>query len=397
MLGAALLGIERFRIKQSLRRLPLRISVTGTRGKSTVTRLISAVLTEAGYSVLAKTTGSRPVILLPDGSEREIVRRGGASILEGRKLISLASRMGVKAFVAEMMSIHPEAMQVESEKIIQPHILVITNVRVDHIAQWGFSREQAAQGFAHAIPKRGTVFIPQEEIRSVLRDAIAKRKAALQVVPEDLNDPGLNYWDSHSGHEFAQNRRLTVAVAGFLGINRDVAIKGMKEASPDFGGLRAWQASLNQDKQEWFLVSGFAANDPESSRMILDRLRKHQIIKQKKIIGLLNLRKDRVDRTWHWLEVFRRGFFPELDRLVVAGEHASVFKHRLSRYSDKNHIKRSMSLNPVALKPMPPAKLMDSLLELEPEGGVVLGLGNMGGMGEALVSYWEQIGRPYVL
>ncbi len=36
-----------------------------------MTRLIAACLREAGYSVLAKTTGSKPIIIFPDGEEKE--------------------------------------------------------------------------------------------------------------------------------------------------------------------------------------------------------------------------------------------------------------------------------------------------------------------------------------
>ena len=48
---------------RALNRIPIRIHVNGTRGKSSVTRLISAGLREAGFAVLGKTTGSDPRIL----------------------------------------------------------------------------------------------------------------------------------------------------------------------------------------------------------------------------------------------------------------------------------------------------------------------------------------------
>ena len=339
--------------------------------------------------MLAKTTGSKPVILFPDGTEKEINRRGGASILEGKKLAALASQLGAKVLVAEMMSIHPEAMKVESEKLIQAHIFVITNVRIDHIAQWGFSRERAARCFANSIPERSTVFIPQEEMLSVFKDTIAKRKAELREVPTEPNDSELLLKELTSGNEFEQNLRLSLAVADFLEIKRDFTFRGMEKASPDFGGLRTWQASLGSCRDDWYFISGFAANDPESTRMVLDKLLQKPILQKKKVIGILNLRKDRGDRTWHWLRVLNQGNFPELDRLVVTGEHAYVFKRKLRRCSEK--------LNLAVLKQMPPANLMDSLQEMEPEGAVVLGMGNMGGRGAALVRYWEQIGRPYVL
>ncbi|HPG96753.1 MAG TPA: poly-gamma-glutamate synthase PgsB, partial [Rectinema sp.] len=49
-----------------LKAVPIRILVNGTRGKSTVTRLIAAGLAAGGLRVYAKTTGSAARIILPD-------------------------------------------------------------------------------------------------------------------------------------------------------------------------------------------------------------------------------------------------------------------------------------------------------------------------------------------
>src|SRR5512137_2539029 len=75
-------GLELFRLERARRRVGRRIAVTGTRGKSGVTRLIAAGLRASGAKVLAKTTGSKPVVILPDGSEREIARAGPPSVRE---------------------------------------------------------------------------------------------------------------------------------------------------------------------------------------------------------------------------------------------------------------------------------------------------------------------------
>jgi UDP-N-acetylmuramyl tripeptide synthase len=67
----AYLLAERILLGRRRRRIPLRIAVTGTRGKSSVVRLIAAAMREAGLSVLAKTTGSQPILIHPDGEEEE--------------------------------------------------------------------------------------------------------------------------------------------------------------------------------------------------------------------------------------------------------------------------------------------------------------------------------------
>jgi len=52
-------GHEAWRHRRALRALPIRIHVNGSRGKSSVTRLVAAALREGGIPTAAKTTGSK--------------------------------------------------------------------------------------------------------------------------------------------------------------------------------------------------------------------------------------------------------------------------------------------------------------------------------------------------
>jgi len=55
--------IEQINHYKRVKRIPIRIHVNGTRGKSITTRLIAAGLREAGFKVLAKTTGILPRLI----------------------------------------------------------------------------------------------------------------------------------------------------------------------------------------------------------------------------------------------------------------------------------------------------------------------------------------------
>ena len=96
------LTVEAFRLRRWQGAIPLRVAVTGTRGKSTVVRLLAAVLREDGWKVLAKTTGSEASLILPDGSERTLRRRGRPSILEQVRLLALGARLGADVVVHSM-------------------------------------------------------------------------------------------------------------------------------------------------------------------------------------------------------------------------------------------------------------------------------------------------------
>ena len=52
-----LLILEKRRNERNLKKLKIRVNVNGIRGKSTITRMIFAILREAGCQVVGKTTG----------------------------------------------------------------------------------------------------------------------------------------------------------------------------------------------------------------------------------------------------------------------------------------------------------------------------------------------------
>jgi len=150
--------------------------VTGTRGKSSVVRLIAASLRESGLAVAAKTTGSKPIIIFPDGSEKEIQRRGSPTILEEKEVLKDAVNSQAQALVLELMSIHPESLYTESVQILRPNILVITNVRLDHLVQMGTSMEEIAASFSSSISDNCTIFIPKEEYFPIFQSIAGKVK-----------------------------------------------------------------------------------------------------------------------------------------------------------------------------------------------------------------------------
>ena len=328
---------------------------------------------EAGFTVLAKTTGSRPVIIRPDGSEREIRRRGPATILEGKQLLKAAAECEARALVAEMMSIHPESSFVESTKILKPKVLAITNVRVDHVAQMGSSRDRVARCLATAISNGMTVLVPDEECLPVFEDLTERHGSRLIRVSKNRED------EDHTPRsiEIEENRRMALALAEHLGIERETAIRGMSNAQPDLGAPQAWSLDVGSPPCRWQTVSLFAANDPESTRKALDYVLNNAVASAEPMVGLLSLRRDRGDRTLQWVEAIEKDGFPELERLFVIGDHASVVAKKLRAH---------------ALRRCSPESVMAEISRDVPAGGMLVGMGNMGGVGKELVSYWSTEG-----
>ncbi len=364
----------------------MRIAVTGTRGKSTVTRFIAASLRESGHSVLGKTTGSKPVIILPDGREEEILRTGLPTILEEKKVLRRAANLGVRTLVVELMSIQPESSRIESQRILRPQILVITNVRLDHRDEMGRTKPEIAQSLAPAIPSGATVFLPDEEYYPKFERAADRMRARIVRVKRE--------WAREAGppqglsplFSFEEDLRLALAVSAHLGVRREATLRGIAEAEPDFGSLKIWEAKLGTPPAPWLLVSAFAANEPESTGLVLAHLKEGLSLSGRKLVGILNFRQDRGDRTWQWVTALETGYFRDFSRLFFVGAH--VHSLRLRKLSSLSQL-----FAPLASKS--PTAVMNEIVERTNSSAVLVGIGNMGGLGEALVEHWQKIGRPY--
>jgi poly-gamma-glutamate synthase PgsB/CapB len=376
------------------------VAVGGTRGKSGVTRLVAAGLRESGARVLAKTTGSKPVLIFPDGSEREIPRTGPASIREQVRLIRLAAATDADTLVSEMMSIGPECLAAESRDILKPGVLALTNVRLDHLDEMGRRKDDIARSLASAFPERADIFIPKEEVYPVFEEAAARTASRLHPVAplaavERRGEGAPLPFDA-----FEPNVRLALAVLASLGVGEETAMRGMAKATPDFGSLRIWRGRFGDPPRPAVCISAFAANDPESSAVALLKIggefpphRRdaggNSPHSSRRWVGLLSLREDRGDRTLQWIRAAGEGFFREFARVVLLGPPARA------------------ALRKIRKSPLPggtvfsiydgssPEVLMNRVVSAAPGEPVVVGLGNIVGPGERLVRFWDEKGTPH--
>jgi len=361
-----------------LRRLPVRIHVNGTRGKSSVTRLISGGLRGGGLKVFAKTTGTKPRMIFVDGTEAPVLRVGKANIIEQKRIVAEAVRQGADYFVTECMGVQPHLQLLLENQLIRSQVGVITNVRSDHLDEMGPTMEHVAASLANSIPKDGILFTAEEkhldilQARAAMRNSKVVKASGCTISDDDMR--GFTYL------EHRDNVALALAVCEHFDVKRECALKGMQEATPDPGVLRRYKIETQGKIIEF--VNAFAANDPDSFKIIWDMLQIHRE-PGKTLIVLVNSRKDRIQRAEQLGEFIASEL--DADYYVISGEytHALVAK-AIASGLPHNKIEN--------LGGRPLESIFHSIVNLTAEKSLVFGIGNIVGFGEEIVNFFKERG-----
>ena len=347
---------------RSVFNLPIRIHVNGTRGKSSVTRLIAAGLRESGLKVLAKTTGTTPRVINEFGQDRVIHRLRSASIGEQVKLMRSFSYKKPDAIVMECMAVNPQYQWVSEHKIVQSTLSVITNVRADHLDEMGTTNSEIAYSLSNTIPYNSTCITSEKDQYPVL-EKISKIRQT-KISQSDINDIDKKYLQEFPFLEHPENLSLALRVCEKLGIDKKVALNGMKKTIPDPGALFIFKLFYKNNCNNF--ISGFAANDPESTKMVWDLI--DQRYDGKKCI-FLNTRDDRRYRTLQLLDLVLKDIRP--DMFIVRADNIS---NLLLKYD----------VNDIELKQFSMSATVDDVVDeiINLNSFNVLGIGNIVGWGE---------------
>ena len=372
-----LLLLERLLLQQLRKCFSLVIHVNGTRGKSTVTRMIHALLRQQGMEVFAKTTGSAPRFLLPNGTEKTIKRLGPANIREQRNIMLLSAIMRKEkntALVFECNAIEKELQSI-SIKWLKPDINIITNVREDHRAELG-NAENAASIFAGAINSNSVLITGDKKFIDLWEKTAEEKELKLFCNKDDdvLSRP--------SGQAFPENIYCLLSIAEYLGIEKEEALKSIEEHSKDEGAYReySWELSRKNPAQIIF-ADARAANDTESTLLLLKSAYKKTIEEKsiKRILLLIN-RKDRPDRTMDFMQLLIKLSQKEediihFDDILVLGHNPIFFNKKLKT-------------NGINYKTVKNIKMLNTILEKTQEKNILIfAMGNYGGHGKE-VSRW---------
>ncbi len=368
------LVLERIRHEQRLKRIKIRIHVNGTRGKSSVTRLIAAALRRSGIRTLAKTTGMTPELILPDGTRETIRRWAPANILEQLKVIRRADQLQVDAVVIECMALDPVLQFVSETKLIRSTIGVITNVRPDHFEVMGGNLDDIAKALSQTIPERATLITADAAYfplfsslaRTVQTDAILADAATICIPHE---------WQGHL--IFTENLAIAKQVCSQLALDPALVDSILDEECSLSEGSVIFTRSMDSGKI--CFIDAFSANDIESTRIIQDWAfaRTHC---PKPWIALYNNREDRPLRMRSFA-----GFLAQASRydcVAVVGDSLGLATRYLSQSLPGNSVLPIRSSTPELV-------IAELFKKLSCPEFTIVGMGNEKGAGLLLSRFFR--------
>ncbi|ELK46407.1 poly-gamma-glutamate synthase PgsB [Halobacillus sp. ACCC02827] len=372
--------------KKHINALPIRVNVNGVRGKSTVTRLITGVVKEAGYKTIGKTTGTSARMIFWDTPEEQPIKRRaeGPNIREQRMVVKEAADRGAEALISECMAVNPDYQVTFQEKMLQANIGVIVNVLEDHMDVLGPTLDEVADSFTATIPYNGHLIVTESPYLDMFRETAQERNTKV-IVADDSRIPD-DFLLKFEYMVFPENASLALAVAEAIGIDEETAFRGMLNAQPDPGAMRI--LPLGNYENPSYFVNGFAANDATSTINIWKRVEFLGYPTENPIV-IMNCREDRVDRT----EQFAEDVLPYIptDTLVLIGETTEPIVQAVEEGSIRVE-------NFIDLEGKSTDEIMDVLAGMM-NGRVLYGVGNIHGAAEPMIEQLQEykVQKPQVI
>ena len=233
-----------------------RILVTGSRGKSSVVRMLHAALSAHGLQTWSRITGVVPRELGPGGT-RDILRSSGAHVEEMSWWLQQLPA-DTEAVVLENSAISEE-FQGLAGKWLRPDVTVFTNAVPDHQEAWGPTRQSAAEVLVGGFPRGGRVIVPSDLSRDHYLGRLFTDRACEVVFADPVENVEPDYR--------AANLGLALAAANSLGLESASALEAMCDIGQDRYDFRVVEHGGAE------LAMAFSVNDITSTRGLFRALR----------------------------------------------------------------------------------------------------------------------------
>ena len=360
-----------------LRRIPVRVHVNGTRGKTSMVRLIAAGLRAGNKRAFAKTSGTLTSVTNADGFEFPVFRFSLPNIIEQMRVLRRLSRSKPDIVVIECMALQPRFQSLTETHMVRSTHGVITNARRDHLDIMGPSDRDVALALAGSVPVKAKLYTAEKQFYDIFEHAAQDRKSTILQVSdaeiEAVTDAELAQFQ-YSEH--AENVALALLLCEELGVPRDVALGGMMQLTPEPGATQIHR--LNYHGRELVFVNAFAANDPESTRRIWEQTVSHYGEDYRRI-AVINCRADRPERSREIAEA--AALWSDTDHFIVIGTGTMLFLRAANRCGippERLTVKEASG----------PADVIETILEISGKQAIVVGMANIKGSGGSVARFF---------
>lgn len=364
--------------KRVLARLPIRIHVNGTRGKTSLVRLIAAGLRAGGLRVCSKTTGSFAALTDPDGQDYPLHRPSQPNIIEQMRVLKRMVAFEPDVVVVECMALQPQYQALTEQKMVRSTHGVITNARPDHLDVMGPEPDDVALALAGSTPNSARLFTAERKYLSIFERACQDRKSKLIATTEDdVAQVDLQALSAFRYAEHAENIALALAVCVDLGVEQTTALSGMQQLKPEVGATRVLELAFFG--RTIVFVNAFAANDPESTAMIWEQVIAHHGHNRARI-AVVNCRFDRPQRSQQLAQMATT--WTAADHYVLMGSGTLLFARAAVRGG------LSPSVMTVA-EGLDTVETFETVLEQADGDALIVGMCNVHGGGAELARYFN--------
>ena len=146
--------------------------------------------------------------------------------------------------------------------------------------------DKIAESLSNTIPKKAIFFTNDQNYFNFFKNKCEKKETKAVLSKNIKNE----YWEI----DFPTNIALAIDICKYLNVNKKVALEGMKSYHKDPGSLKVL-TYLNKKNLKIFFVNTLAANDPDSTEIILDRVSTKNYWNNGRYL-LVNNRADRLSR-----------------------------------------------------------------------------------------------------
>lgn len=311
---------------KALAEIPIRVSITGTRGKSSEAYILSDTLSSKGLWTIAKITGDNPFFMDKNGTYN-ILRKTNHPVFmdETAFLVELCKGAGrwADAVVLENQAIQPYTMYAFHTLYSKPNYIVVTNVRMDHLEFLGKTRSEIAHSYGKSLAVADTVFSGDylKSVNEILREhaeAIGAKFVVARVPRDRRHIPGAeNIYLAQKVlesvtkdfREFGDLRMTSNEVDRYMS-----TIEGIVNMQPTPFGV------------DWY--DGAKLNDIDSTKMAVNYLFKKN--NDRKFALLAYFRADRPARTITFVDYFNNMLdYSQVDRVYLTGTGAEYVQRRI--------------------------------------------------------------------